>query len=77
MPSSPPGGLDVLHMFIAHSQNLPVQILIRGKRFRSASSGSVVYSVPDSENLRTILVVYLTGIQARRVFNRDTGASCI
>ena len=49
--------------FIAHGQNLPVQILIRGKKVRSASSSSVVYitiCVPDSENLRTTLVVYLT-----------------
>ena len=28
---------------IAHGQNLPVQILIRGKRVRGASGGSVVY----------------------------------
>ena len=47
---------------IAHSQNLPVQILIRGEsveRVVIAISQCSVYAFPDLENLRTILVVYL------------------
>ena len=36
---------------IAHGQNLPVQILIRGKRVRSASSGSVVYMLSQIQKI--------------------------
>ena len=60
-----------IFQIIAHGQNLPVQILIRGKRVRSASSGSVVYVRSKIQKFRNcfsrVFNSLSTGIQARRL----------